>query len=91
MLTNITLLIFCCSMTLSLYLWFRDVQRTMRERRNVVDSAYGQLKVYQKKVYQERGIPKMLLFMREAKKSIGRQSLFTTVFCANRGFYCRHI
>ena len=83
MLTNITLLIFCCSMTLSLYLWFRDVQRTMRERRNVVDSAYGQLKVYQKKVYQERDNPETAaVYDRSAK--IYRQAV-----CIYNGFLCK--
>ena len=28
---------------------------------------------------------------KEAQKSIGRQFVFITVFCVNRGFCCRHI
>ena len=83
MLTNITLLIFCCSMTLSLYLWFRDVQRTMRERRNVVDSAYVQLKVYQKKVYQERGDSENVAVYERSKK-IYRQAV--SIY---NGFLCK--
>ena len=87
----ITLLLLACSIALSLFLWFRDVRRTMRERRNVVDSAYGQFMIYQKKVSQNVAIQKPLLFMTEAQKSIVRQFVFTMVFCANRGFCCRHI
>ena len=79
----ITLLLLVCSTALSLFLWFRDVRRTMRERRNVVDSAYGQFMIYQKKVYQERSDPDAVaVYDRSAK--IYRQAV-----CIYNGFLCK--
>ena len=70
----ITLLLLVCSTALSLFLWFRDVRRTMRERRNVVDSAYGQLMVYQKKIYRARGDPETAAVYERSEK-IYRQAV----------------
>ena len=83
----ITLLLLVCSTALSIFLWFRDVRRTMRERRNVVDSAYGQFMIYQKKAYQAIGDPETAavtaaVYERSAK--IYRQAV-----CIYNGFLCK--
>jgi len=50
-------LIMVSSVALSLFLWFRDVRRIMRERKSMVDSADGQLAVCREKALKARDDP----------------------------------
>lgn len=43
------------STAVCLFLWFRDVRRTMRERKSTVESAAGQLSVCREKARKARG------------------------------------
>lgn len=50
-------LIAFCGVALSLFLWFRDVRRIMRERKSTVESAAAQLLTWREKARKERGDP----------------------------------
>jgi len=68
MLLGFITLVAVLSTALNLFLWFRDVWRTMRYRRNVVESANGQLMVYRKKACQAQGDPEVAAVLSRSER-----------------------
>jgi len=57
-----------------LLLWFRDVRRVMRERKNMLESAACQLKTCRARAAQARGDPEAAAVL-ERSESIYRQAV----------------
>ena len=67
-------LIAVISVTLCLFLWFRDVRRIMQERKSTVESAAGNLAAYRERVSKARGDPEAAAIL-ERSESIYRQAV----------------
>ena len=67
-------LIAVISVTLCLFLWFRDVRRIMRERKSTVESAGGQLAACREKSLRARGDPETAAVL-ERSENIYRQAV----------------
>lgn len=67
-------LIAVVSVALCLFLWFRDVRRIMRERKSTVESAAGQLAVWEDKACNAQGDPDAAAILARSK-DIYRQAV----------------
>jgi len=68
MATWILSLIAVISTVLCLFLWFREVRRIMRERKDTVESAAAQLAVYQERTRKARGDPEAKAILERSEK-----------------------
>lgn len=65
---GILLLIAAVCASLCLFLWFRDVRRVMRERRSMVESAAGQLRLSREKLMRMPQDPKTAAVLERSER-----------------------